>query len=101
MARGDVSSPPRSTIYVPGMKGSIRIMPAAIAPINTVGVKVSTVYQGFWDKTQNRHVLLLYSTKDGSLLSIISADRFSQIRTGAASGVATKYLARRTPIPLD
>src|SRR5262249_26305159 len=37
---------------------------------------------------------LLYSSLDGKLKAIIEADLLGQIRTGAASGVATKLLAK-------
>jgi ornithine cyclodeaminase/alanine dehydrogenase len=36
----------------------------------------------------------LYDTTTGALLAFIEADKLGQMRTGAASGVATKYLAR-------
>jgi ornithine cyclodeaminase/alanine dehydrogenase-like protein (mu-crystallin family) len=38
--------------------------------------------------------VLLYRTADGLPLATIEASQLGQIRTGAASGVATKYLAR-------
>ena len=41
----------------------------------------------------NFHVLL-YDTSTNSLMAVIEANRMGQIRTGAASGVATKYMAR-------
>jgi alanine dehydrogenase len=37
----------------------------------------------------------LYSVSTGELLALIEADVMGQLRTGAASGVATKYLARK------
>ncbi|MGB7848132.1 MAG: ornithine cyclodeaminase family protein [Candidatus Acidiferrum sp.] len=37
----------------------------------------------------------LYSIATGELLALIEADYMGQLRTGAASGVATKYLARK------
>jgi ornithine cyclodeaminase/alanine dehydrogenase-like protein (mu-crystallin family) len=37
----------------------------------------------------------LYSTLTGELLALIEAEYMGQLRTGAASGVATKYLARK------
>jgi ornithine cyclodeaminase/alanine dehydrogenase-like protein (mu-crystallin family) len=37
---------------------------------------------------------MLYSTETGELLAILQADRLGQMRTGAASGVATKFMAR-------
>lgn len=37
----------------------------------------------------------LYDAESGELLAFIEADKLGQMRTGAASGIATKYLARR------
>src|SRR5580693_8458243 len=37
----------------------------------------------------------LYEMATGNLLALIEADYMGQLRTGAASGVATKYMARR------
>ena len=42
-----------------------------------------------------RFVVVLFSIDSGELLAIIEADRLGQLRTGAASAVATKYMARR------
>lgn len=39
-------------------------------------------------------VVLLFDASTGALLGLIEADRLGQIRTGAASGVATRHLAR-------
>ena len=36
----------------------------------------------------------LYDGKTGALLALIQADYLGQVRTGAASGVATQYMAR-------
>jgi ornithine cyclodeaminase/alanine dehydrogenase-like protein (mu-crystallin family) len=38
--------------------------------------------------------MLVYKASTGALLGILEADALGQIRTGAASAVATKYLAR-------
>src|SRR5262249_35769728 len=40
-----------------------------------------------------RFLFLLYAA-GGELLAIIEADRLGQIRTGAASGIATEFMAR-------
>jgi alanine dehydrogenase len=37
---------------------------------------------------------MLYSTDTGELMALLQADRLGQMRTGAASGVATRYMAR-------
>ena len=39
-------------------------------------------------------VVCLFDLADGSLAALIAADRLGQVRTGAASGVAAKHLAR-------
>lgn len=41
-----------------------------------------------------RSLVMLYSSVDGQLLALIEANWLSAMRTGAASGLATKYLAR-------
>src|SRR5215475_1813517 len=41
-----------------------------------------------------RFYVNLYDAESGELLAFIEADKLGQMRTGAASGVATKYLAR-------
>jgi ornithine cyclodeaminase/alanine dehydrogenase-like protein (mu-crystallin family) len=40
-------------------------------------------------------LVTLYSVGTGELLALIEADYMGQLRTGAASGVATKYLAKK------
>jgi alanine dehydrogenase len=41
-----------------------------------------------------KFLVSLWSSGSGELLALIEADKMGQMRTGAASGVATKYLAR-------
>src|SRR5579871_558563 len=64
-------------------------MGAADQAEGLMGLKVYTVARGV-----ARFVVLLYSTTTGELLALIEADYLGQMRTGAATGVATKYLAR-------
>jgi ornithine cyclodeaminase/alanine dehydrogenase-like protein (mu-crystallin family) len=40
-------------------------------------------------------LVCLWSSGNGELLTLIEADKLGQMRTGAASGVASKYLARK------
>lgn len=49
-------------------------------------------YAGFRGGT--RFYFHLFDSNSGEYLAIIAADRLGQTRTGAATGVATKYLAR-------
>jgi alanine dehydrogenase len=70
--------------YVPGQPGH----PELEGP-GLVGLKTYTSFAG-----GARFVVLLYSGEDGRLLALIEADWLGQMRTGAASGVATKFMAR-------
>jgi ornithine cyclodeaminase/alanine dehydrogenase-like protein (mu-crystallin family) len=64
-------------------------MPAAVPEARVMGLKAYATVRG-----GTKFVVLLFSAETGALLAVIEADRLGQMRTGAASGVATKHLAR-------
>ena len=64
-------------------------MAAALADEKRAGMKIYTV-----TKEGLRFLFLLYHTETGELGAVMEADRLGRIRTGAASGVAIKYMAR-------
>lgn len=66
----------------------LQVMPAAV-PGMGLGLKAYTV-----GTKGVRFVVLLWSEETGDLEAVIEANKLGQMRTGAASGVATKYLAR-------
>ncbi len=78
---------PRRRVFVPG--GVLHVMSGAMPAWGVMGLKAYAAAKG-----KVRFVVLLFSTATGELLALIEADRLGQMRTGAASGVATKYLAR-------
>lgn len=86
-AVGQTVNRPRVRLRAP--KGLLQVMPASVPEVGAMGLKAYTVVGG-----RARFVVLLFSTETGELLGILEADRLGQMRTGAASGVATKYLAR-------
>ncbi len=69
---------------------SLHYMAAALPDEKLLGMKIYTVSSG-----TARFVVLLLDAESGRLLAIIEADHLGRIRTGAASAVATKYLARK------
>jgi ornithine cyclodeaminase/alanine dehydrogenase-like protein (mu-crystallin family) len=78
----------RDRIFLPHL--SLHYMAAAMPSKGILGMKIYTVSQeGF------RFVVLLFDAENGALLSLMEADQLGRIRTGAASGVATKFMARR------
>ncbi len=70
-------------------KGTLNVMFSAVPGRDVMGLKAYPVSPGGVNFT-----VLLYSASTSELLAIIEAGRLGALRTGAASGVATKYLAR-------
>lgn len=79
---------PRRRIFLP--HSSLHYMAAALPGEGRMGLKIYTVSRGFF-----RFVVLLFDVDPGNLLAMIEADQLGRLRTGAASGVATKYLSRQ------
>ncbi len=67
----------------------LNVMFAGAPEIGALGLKAYTVA-----KTGARFYTMLFDPESGELLSIIQSDKLGQLRTGAATGVATKHLAR-------
>jgi ornithine cyclodeaminase/alanine dehydrogenase-like protein (mu-crystallin family) len=70
--------------------GQFAVMAATDRGLGVAGLKSYTVVGG-----SLQFVVCLFSLADGSLTALVEADRLGQVRTGAASGVAAKHLARR------
>lgn len=69
--------------------GFFHYMAAADYSVGFVAMKQYTYVRG-----RLQFLVPLYEMASGDLLAVIEADYMGQLRTGAASGVATKYLAR-------
>lgn len=85
---GAVVNQPRRRLRVPD--GLLHCMEASDDGLGRMGLKV---YTSFAQKV--RFHVLFYDSTNGDLLAMIEADRLGQMRTGAATGVATKYMARQ------
>jgi alanine dehydrogenase len=86
-AEGQATNRPRSRVAMP--TSQLHVMSAGDRRLRVYGVKVYTA-----SRKGARFLVLLYESETGDLLAMIEADRLGQMRTGAASGVATKYMAR-------
>jgi alanine dehydrogenase len=84
---GTAINNPRSRVRLP--TGQLHMMGAALPTRGVIGYKAYTAFRG-----QTRFHVMLYSSDTGELVAMLQADRLGQLRTGAASGVATKYMAR-------
>jgi ornithine cyclodeaminase/alanine dehydrogenase-like protein (mu-crystallin family) len=86
MAAGSVENRPRYRLRLDG--GALAVMAAADLELGYAGAKV---YAGFGEGA--RFTVLLYRADSPELVAVLEADKLGQLRTGAASGVAAKYLA--------
>ena len=86
-AAGEVTVQPRRRFELPS-GGFFHYMAAADFGRGYVAMKQYTYVRG-----QMRFLVPLYDIKSGDLLAMIEADYMGQMRTGAASGVATKFLS--------
>jgi alanine dehydrogenase len=85
---GEAVVHPRRRFELPG-SGFFHYMAAADYSAGYIAVKQYTYARG-----KIRFLVSLYEMATGDLVALIEADYMGQLRTGAASGVATKYLAR-------
>jgi alanine dehydrogenase len=69
--------------------GMLHVMSASLPTLGYAGLKTYTSATG-----SVRFTVLLYKN-DGQLAALIEANKLGQLRTGAASAVATKYMARQ------
>ena len=87
MAAGTVENRPR---YRLGLEeGRLAVMAASDPELGYAGAKV---YSGFASGT--RFCVLLFDAREPELHAVIEADTLGRLRTGAASGVAARHLAR-------
>jgi ornithine cyclodeaminase/alanine dehydrogenase-like protein (mu-crystallin family) len=80
----------RERIKMP--RGTLHILAGADLSAESGGYVGLKAYTSF--REGNRFLTLLYSSENGRLLALIESDYLGMMRTGAASGIATRYLAR-------
>ncbi len=95
MAAGTAELPLRTVIKAPD--GLSLYMPAYLQEMNAMACKVVTVYKDNPAKHDLATVLgtvLLQDASTGQVVCIMDGGYLTAVRTGAVSGLATKYLAR-------
>jgi alanine dehydrogenase len=86
-AEGAIENRPRYRL--PLERGQLAVMAATDHGLGVAGVKT---YAAGRNGTQ--FVVVLFDSLEHELLALIEADRLGRFRTGAATGVAAKYLSR-------
>jgi alanine dehydrogenase len=92
VARGEAVNVPRYRGSMPGV--TLNLMPAISKKLDAAGTKVYPILRS--DVTVgSSFTFLIYKLSTGALDAILEASFLGQIRTGAASGVASKVMARK------
>ena len=94
---GRVQMPPKSYLYYTAYNGDLRTMPAYLEEENITGVKIVNVHPGNPDRglPTVMALIVLISPETGAPVAIMDGTYLTDIRTGAAGGIAAKYLARK------
>jgi len=87
LAEGVIENVPRRRLRLEG--GAFAVMSAVDRELGLAGLKSYA-----WLEDGTPFVVVLFDTERAELAAVIEADKLGQLRTGAASGVAAKYLAR-------
>ena len=93
---GKCNAPLRTNISVEKHNGNLLFMPAYAADLDTAAIKIVNIYPDNSEKglsTSPAQVLLM-DAKTGYIVAMMDGTYVTQIRTGAASGVAFELLAR-------
>ena len=88
LANGSALLHSRQRLHLPS-KSYLHYMAAADGTSGYMGLKIYTS-----SREGLRFLITLFSAESGDLLALMEADFIGQMRTGAASGVATRLLAR-------
>ena len=92
-----VQMPPKSYLFYPKYNGDLRSMPSYLERLDVSGVKIVSVYPKNREKYGLPTVvalLFLVNPRNGFPMAILSGSFLTSMRTGAAGGIASKYLAR-------
>ena len=89
MAGGEVEIAPRRRLRL--QDGMLADMAAADLGLGLAGAKV---YAAFGEGAGATSVVCLFNTSKPELVAVIEAHQLGRLRTGAASGVAARHLAR-------
>ncbi|MCS6883017.1 MAG: ornithine cyclodeaminase [Oscillochloridaceae bacterium] len=98
LSAGQADVPLRLHVETPAPPGVSFVMPARLdgAPTPALGVKVVSVFPGNRDQGEPAIYALvtLFDPETGRPLAVLDGTYLTALRTGAASGVATRHMAR-------
>jgi ornithine cyclodeaminase/alanine dehydrogenase-like protein (mu-crystallin family) len=96
VSEGRVVLPLRSILAMPGDRGMMGMMPGYLADPECFGVKLVSLIPRNKPPQYSSHLglVLLFEAEHGQPVALLDAAEITAIRTAAASGLATRLLAR-------
>jgi ornithine cyclodeaminase/alanine dehydrogenase-like protein (mu-crystallin family) len=96
LSEGRVVLPLRSILVMPGDRGMMGMMPGYLAEPECFGVKLVSLIPRNKPPQYSSHLglVLLFEADHGQPVALLDAAEITAIRTAAASGLATRLLAR-------
>ncbi|WP_373895772.1 ornithine cyclodeaminase family protein [Virgibacillus sp. CBA3643] len=96
-SNNETQTPIRTALSFDGEENTALFMPSAADKLKSLGIKVVNVVPG--NKSKNKKtingIVMLFDMETGEPKALLEGSHITQIRTGALSGIATKYLARK------
>jgi alanine dehydrogenase len=95
--KGSAIMPPKLHLEISRERGWVNAMPAYLPDHDAAGLK----WAGGWGKNRERFLpyimaeIFLIDPKTGLLNAVMEGGYITELRTGAATGVAAKYLAKK------
>jgi ornithine cyclodeaminase/alanine dehydrogenase-like protein (mu-crystallin family) len=96
VSAGRALVPLRSIMVMPGDRGMLGNMPGYLAEPECFGVKLVSLIPGNRPPLHSSHLglVLLFESEHGCPVALLDGAEITAIRTAAASGLATRWLAR-------
>ena len=97
LASGSAVMPQRTAVADPSVNGWYAFMPAQLKNMGALGVKSVTVYKdnpSMHGLPATLATIVLMDSRTGQTLAVMDGGYITAMRTGAVTGLATKYLAR-------
>ncbi|WP_144511875.1 ornithine cyclodeaminase family protein [Bacillus sp. FJAT-22090] len=92
-----IANPHRTVIEFPQYEASALYMPSADLVEEVAAVKIVTIFPNnpASGKATTQGIILLSDASNGEHLAMLNASYLTRLRTGALSGIATDFLARK------
>jgi alanine dehydrogenase len=97
LSNKEILVPPRMHLDIDRHQGTALVKPVYSSKLKMIGLKVISLYKNNWklNLPLSHALMLVFDAGTGVPLAMMDGDYLTAVRTGAASGLATKLLAKQ------